>query len=149
MPRTYRVPSAGGNGHAYEAVSATCGISWYAAHAAALAAGGHLVAISSGPENDFVFALTNAPAYWQPGSNHGPWIGAFEVQSPGVAPGWRWVTGEPFTSFIVGGCGAPNNACNSTPQTPEDFACFCGPFVALTFPLPATYSGWNDLPANG
>lgn len=141
--------SSGGNGHAYEPVAAPCGIDWYTAHMAALAAGGHLVSITTVDENNFVFGLINSPAYWQVGSILGPWIGAFEPQSSATPAGWRWVTNEPFTSFIVGGCGSPNNNCNSSPPQPEDFACFChGPAPVGSFPLTAT-PGWNDLPAYG
>lgn len=92
----------GGNGHSYQAVCVPGGITWHEANRQAMAAGGHLVTITSKAENDFVFQLVNKHIYWDrvPGwttSTLGPWIGGVQAKG-GREPdgGWQWVTGEPF-----------------------------------------------------
>src|SRR5262245_41663089 len=88
--------ASGGNGHIYEAVAVpgTANLTWSAANAAALAAGGYLATVPTPAENLFVFGLINAPQYWIPGSDHGPWLGGHqEPGSPEPAGGWTWVTG--------------------------------------------------------
>lgn len=91
-----------GNGHRYAVVELQPGGTWDDANAGALALGGYLATLTSEAENEFVFSLTDDPAYWVPqgnvGWNFGPWFGL--VQRPGAAEpggGWEWVTGETFS----------------------------------------------------
>ncbi len=87
--------SEGGNGHFYEAIGVSVGISWTDANKAANLKGGYLVTITSQAENDFVHALINNATYWD--YPCGPWIGGYQPEgSPEPAGGWRWVTDEPF-----------------------------------------------------
>ena len=85
------------NGHYYEAVARSAGISWNAANAAANARmfqgmHGHLATITSPAENDFIakrFPQAIAGYYCLGG-----------IQSHGLldpAAGWQWVTGEPWS----------------------------------------------------
>lgn len=105
----------GGNGHFYRVVSAPAAITWTEANRRAVAAGGHLVTITSKTENDFVFALLDHEKYWNRMGDGpwmmGPWIGG--VQAKGAREpdgGWQWVTGErfAFTNWIPGD---PNDDC--------------------------------------
>jgi hypothetical protein len=84
------------NGHYYDVVSRSAGITWSVANeeAAALTFNGmhgHLATITSHQENDFIvrrFPRAIAGAYW---------LGGFQARSildPGA--GWQWVTGEPW-----------------------------------------------------
>jgi hypothetical protein len=87
------------NGHWYQAVQFSPGVTWYQARAAAVALTqsgypGHLIAITSAEEQLFVerYLPVARELYW--------WTGAYQDTS---APdyrepngGWRWVTGEPF-----------------------------------------------------
>ncbi len=105
-------PSAGGNGHYYEAV-ASPGINWSDANSLATSNGGYLAAITSKEENIFIYCLikTNAALWIQrpSGNRWGPWIGGF--QPPGSAEpggGWSWVTGEPF-AYANWNAGEPSN----------------------------------------
>jgi len=83
--------SAGGNGHWYKAVNNGGKLGWSQAKAAAEAAGGYLVCITSQEENGFVFSMINNNAYWwYYGAGVGPWIGGH------YASGWAWVSGETF-----------------------------------------------------
>jgi hypothetical protein len=130
--------ASGGNGHAYEAVSAGTGISWDDAKAAAISKGGTLATITSAEENSFVFALTDSTTYWYPFSDTaaiGPWLGGFQPDgSPEPAGGWKWVTGEPFV-YTNWAAGQPDNF------SAEDHLQFYGN-VGRT-------PTWNDLQANG
>ena len=109
-----RVPWAhpDGSTHSYEAVAVPSGIAWTEANAAANAAGGYLATITSQEENDFVFALIDAEAFWHLRPNGilaGPWLGG--QQPDGSAEpdgGWEWVTGEAF-SFVNWSSGEPDN----------------------------------------
>lgn len=109
----YWAPSLGGNGHYYEAVVVSNGITWSNASANATNKGGYLAAITSSEENNFVFGLikTNL-ALWNhrfTGNSWGPWIGG--LQLPGSiepAGGWVWVTGEPFV-YAHWNTGEPSN----------------------------------------
>ena len=92
--------SAGGNGHAFQAVCAPNGINWADAEAWAVAHGGHLASIHSMAENYLVFSLVNDPKFWNNATydsvvySIGPWLGG--VKSPGVtapAAGWQWFDG--------------------------------------------------------
>ncbi len=85
----------GGNGHFYEAFSASGGISWTDADVAATSNGGYLATITSAEENAFVFNLIDNDLYWD--GPIGPWIGGYQPEgSLEPAGGWRWVTEEPF-----------------------------------------------------
>jgi len=81
----------GANGHVYQYVPTdlTC---WTEAQAAAQAAGGHLVTITSQAEQDLVTALTNSEVR----DNWAAYIGGYNDA------GWRWVTGENFGPFTNG-----------------------------------------------
>jgi hypothetical protein len=90
----------GGNGHYYEAVLVSEGISWTNANIAASSKEGnwHLATITSAEENAFVYDLVDDdPAFWKRGGTSGnwggPWIGGYQVDDTGP---WYWVTGEPF-----------------------------------------------------
>ena len=90
----------GGNGHFYERVSETGGVSWSQARAKAAArrfrgAAGHLLTVTSQAELDFLQANLADVA-----SRDGEWVGGYQdLDAPDYsepAGGWRWVTGEPF-----------------------------------------------------
>lgn len=97
----------GGNGHFYNVVSVTKGISWPDADEAATkrGSGWHLATITSAEENAFVYALVaGKPQFWKccdGGVATGPWIG---VKRAGLAGAFSWVTGEPFdyTNWAAG-----------------------------------------------
>jgi hypothetical protein len=106
----------GGNGHIYRVVAKASLISWDQASAEAQAAGGYLATITSAAENEFVFRLIDAPAFWKQTENgHGPWIGGFQSpDSSEPAGGWKWVTqpGAPMPesfTFTHWEMGEPNN----------------------------------------
>ncbi len=86
--------SQGGNGHFYQVVCVTKGLTWDEANAAAQAQGGYLATITSAEENAFVFALIQDPACWN--GPRGPWIGGYQTPGRPVRQDWHWVTGEPF-----------------------------------------------------
>ncbi len=131
-----------GNGHYYEPVAAGAPISWAAADAAATAAGGYLVTITSQAENDFVYSLLQNPEYWytettSPYRVYGPWLGAVKTQeSSNPSAYWTWVTGEPwvYTNWDVGN-GQPDNYSGH-----DDNVCFW--YKGATY---NTGSLWNDL----
>jgi hypothetical protein len=81
----------GANGHVYRYVpsSLTC---WTDAQAAAQAAGGHLVTITSQVERDVVTALVSSETR----DNLAAYIGGY------ADSGWHWVTGESFGPFTNG-----------------------------------------------
>ena len=63
--------------------------------------GGHLVAITSKEENDFVVDLIRHDSgFWSPWKNEwisGPTIGLRQREgAPEPRGGWEWVTGEPM-----------------------------------------------------
>src|SRR5689334_13008800 len=79
----------GDNGHAYELINGS--LTWDQANAAAIAAGGHLVTITSAAENLW---LTNNILT---GTTGAAWIGLYQPPgSPEPGGGWTWVTGEAF-----------------------------------------------------
>lgn len=139
--------SAGGNGHAYEAVTVPGGVPWTSAFDAALAAGGYLATITSAAESDMVANLVRFDSgLWLAflGNSVGPWIGG--RQSTGSAEpsaGWGWcVGGEPFvwTNWQVG------QPSNNYFGSEEDFLqLFLSPSPA-TFPVATTSVRWNDYP---
>ncbi len=100
--------SDGGNGHYYQAVLVSGGISWDNAKTAAEDAGGHLATIASTDENSFVYNLVSKHPEWN--NNIGPWLGGFQpTNSPEPGGNWRWVTGESFNYSNWRG-GEPNDA---------------------------------------
>jgi len=129
------------NGHYYEVVIAPGEISWDAANAAAIAAGRHLVTITSPAENDFVFGLVDFPQFWHAptGGNKGPWIGAYQ-SPPTTVPSanWRWVTDEPW-GYANWGSGQPNDSGGNV----EDKVYFYTPSPGLV-----RSPTWNDARGN-
>jgi len=103
--RTANPPVFTGNGHFYEAVTVSGGISWFDAKVAAESRTfegmqGHLATISSVQEDRFI-ARTFPEAEGTRGDGGGRiagyWLGGF--QPPNSAEpnaDWQWVTGEPF-----------------------------------------------------
>ncbi|AKB28435.1 hypothetical protein MSSIT_1716 [Methanosarcina siciliae T4/M] len=125
-----------GNGHYYDVISATGGITWGDANTTAQSLSysvmnGHLVTITSQDENDFIVDKFGLSDYWlggiQPAGSSEP------------AGGWQWVTGEPwvYTNWDYGG---PSNSywggysINLPNGYPEDALQFHG------------NSRWNDVP---
>jgi hypothetical protein len=91
---------AGGNGHFYEPVLATNGITWTNAQTIASLRGGYLVTITSSNENDFVAGLvSNNPNFWvvDGGGGDGPWIGGIKLPGSTSPVNWTWIDGESFT----------------------------------------------------
>jgi hypothetical protein len=97
----------GGNGHFYNVIGASRGISWSDADAATTARGSgwHLATITSAEENAFVYAqVAGKPQFWKccdGGVATGPWLGG---KRPGPSGDFAWVTGEPFgyTNWAAG-----------------------------------------------
>lgn len=87
----------GANGHTYRLVIVPGGITWVAAQAAAVAAGGHLATISDVAESGLLSAFSTAySTAWvqitmggNPATLLGPWLGGSAVGGQ-----WSWVTGE-------------------------------------------------------
>jgi hypothetical protein len=99
---------SGGNGHAYEFVTAPL-ISWNEASAMAQAAtfngvNGHLATITSGEEQYFINSIPSLDPTFFPDAI-GMWLGGFQA-NPADPPdqGWSWVTGEAwdFTNWAEG-----------------------------------------------
>jgi carboxyl-terminal processing protease len=93
--------SVGGNGHFYEVVGVSGGITWGEANRRARNAGGYLATVTSSAESEFLLGLLeDRPELWSVGGRNwfGPWLGG--TKAPGASEpraGWSWVTGEPFT----------------------------------------------------
>jgi hypothetical protein len=104
-PIQWRVED-GGNGHFYNVIGVSKGISWTDANDAAVARGSgwHLVTITSAEENAFVYGLVaGKPQFWSccsDGNAQGPWLGATKAG----AGAFQWVTGEAFgyTNWAAG-----------------------------------------------
>lgn len=130
------------NGHAYEVIGATEGITWEAARDAAIAKGGYLATITSKDENTFVHGLIATDAsYWVTigtapnNSSSGPWLGLYQpAGSEEPAGGWTWVTGEPL-SYANWTINRPNNV-----EGIEDYGQFFGLGIGNFADT------WNDLP---
>ncbi|MBI2844221.1 MAG: PEP-CTERM sorting domain-containing protein [Armatimonadetes bacterium] len=97
----------GGNGHWYEAVLISEGITWLDSKLAAEQSGGYLATLTSEAENNFVFSLVkDMPEFWW--WQGGPWMGGYQDQNdPDYAEplgGWKWVSGEPwsYTNWMKG-----------------------------------------------
>lgn len=133
----YWDPADGGNGHYYDAVDVTNGITWPEAVSAATAAGGHLCTITSAEENQFVATLIQMnPHLLIPvdDTTRGPWIGGFQPPgSPEPDGGWTWITGEPW-SFTAWAAGEPNNSAG----VENSLHFYCRPAGTLL-------TNWNDL----
>lgn len=91
--------SGGGTGNSYEVVQDNA-TSHTDAVAAAVAAGGHLVTITSASEQSFVESLLLNSGV----STGGYWMGLNRISADGFA----WTTGEPF-EFVNFPSGEPNN----------------------------------------
>ncbi len=105
-PVQWRVED-GGNAHWYQFVRQAEDVCWTQARTLAANLGGHLVAISSAAENEFVTHLTAAN---DPGIlEGGPFIGATCEGRPWGQ--WYWVTGEPF-QFTAWNPSEPNSGGN-------------------------------------
>lgn len=87
--------SAGGNGHFYTIGTV---LLWDQADAEAVSLGGHLVAVNSQAEQDFLFSHFNGPFFSY-------WIGLTDQSSFG---NFQWTTGEPL-NFTYWQPGEPNN----------------------------------------
>lgn len=103
-PITEWAVASGGNGHFYQAVAVTNGITWPAAQADAVARGGYLATTTTEEENEFVFTQVDDAQYWHqlPDPNNcGPWLGGFRYEVDGD---FFWVTGEDFsyTAWFAG-----------------------------------------------
>jgi hypothetical protein len=154
----------GGTGNAYEVVYVSAGITWFAAHAAALAAGGNLATLEAPGENAFVFDLIDTAACWSSDATfaRGPWLGGwydasfsawrFIIKSEpfpasNVAP---WATGEPEVSTAANrlryGCAA---ILGRTPlwdaAVPTDLSIAYVVEYDLRYPCPAPPPGVFEL----
>ncbi len=117
------------NGHVYEVVAVSSGITWNQALEAAAARSfdgvqGHLATFTSAAEYQFV--VENLPEAFVTGAGRNPyWLGGFQTQ-PAAEPGgdWVWVTGEPF-SYTNWASGEPNDSvanenCLHPHHSPDD-----------------------------
>jgi hypothetical protein len=92
----------GGNGHWYERISTDTEVTWDEADAAARAAGGHLVTVTSPAEAAWIQARLIDGHPLCPsleGEAHAIWLGLRQETAAAEidpAAGWSWVTGEPF-----------------------------------------------------
>jgi hypothetical protein len=130
--------SAGGNGHEYRAFAGFAGLTWSMADELAQNEGAYLATISSSAENAFVFALVDAPQFWNNTQNgSGPALGGFQMDgAPEPAGGWGWITGEPW-SYTNWYPGQPDNG-GGGPF--EDRLHFFSGINGVRAPT------WNDLP---
>ena len=123
------------NSHYYEAVSGN--YTWAEAQLDAVSRtfsglSGHLVTLTSGAENDFVWAMQdNLDKYW---------LGGYRADDNGTIATlgddtWAWVTGEEW-NWANWALGRPNDWYNGNP--PED---------GLNFQL-AGEGHWNDAPTD-
>lgn len=130
------------DGHWYEPVLVTDGITWGNAESASVAAGGYLACPTDASQNAFVFSLIDSSPYWTPLSVNsdflGPWLGASASNdTDGSDATWVWVNGAPF-SFAPWGPNQPDGYPGDIPQqaiTYYDFA--------------SIGSTWGDTPQNG
>jgi hypothetical protein len=137
-------PSAGGNGHWYQAVRNTNGYNWTQVNELARAESGYLATITSVAENAFVVSLINSPEFFQAiGGGSGPAIGGFQPEgSPEPDGGWTWVTGEAwgYTNWTPPTNGFPQMPDNAGGYPNENRLHFFS--GAQGVPAPT----WNDLP---
>ena len=91
--------ASGGNGHWYEAVRDQGAICWGYAKLKCEELGGHLAALTSPNEREFVRSqLASGPWYFLGGYQD---LSALDFIEPDG--GWRWVTGEPWTPLWAEG----------------------------------------------
>ena len=126
--------SEGGNGHWYRLTSAN--LSWEDNEAEAVAAGGHLVAIGSTAENDWILTTFGIP-------NMGLAIGL--SQQPGsIEPdmGWVWANGENvvYTNWRVCCPQEPNNQFH--PGLPSEDVAY------MYWPNHPNAGTWYDAPSS-
>ncbi len=135
----YWDPIIGGNGHYYEPIPHSSGLSWAAAKADAEARGGYLATITSSQENAFVFGLIDSTTFWSENldfdTSDGPWIGGFQINKSLEPNGnFAWVSGEPFT-FSAWFSGQPDDSLGI-----EDHVHY------WTDNAPTRSATWNDVP---
>ena len=142
----------GGNGHTYLGVKMPSGLTWEEAKVVAEELGGYLTTLTSGPENDWVYAnIATEPCLWN--AEAGPYIGGFqnhkskEYREPGG--GWEWVTGEPW-GYENWDPAQPDNAPCGPGCPGEDFLHFWNPSAAQcptcdTTPPCGPNNAWNDI----
>ena len=112
-------------------------LSWPDAKAKAEAMGGHLAAITTREEHDFIVREFASKTLQHA---TGIWLGASETAS---GSGWKWVTGEPF-AFTAWGDPEPNQNKFDKDDT--------YPYALDLFRMTGTYTGefgWNDTSING
>jgi hypothetical protein len=135
--------SDGGNGHWYKFVR-NLSIDWKTASTSATSMSGHLATITGSQENAFIFGYLSSISAWGT-YGRGPFLGGFQDRSAAdyaePAGGWRWVTGESWSSsnWATYGFGEPNN--DSGGAGPEDF-------LAMDNRTPGNCI-WNDVALNG
>jgi hypothetical protein len=119
----------GGNGHWYRLIEGE--MTWTGARDTAIGMGGHLATLTTAGENTFAWALTSATTCFA-------FLGGYQdlkdAQYSEPLGGWKWVTGEPFTTAYWYP-GEPNNF-----AFPEDYLAW------RAFQCSAT---WNDVPESG
>jgi hypothetical protein len=130
------------DGFWYKPVLAPTGITWTAAEADAVAAGGYLASPNSAAENNFVFSLVDTDAYWTGLSVHqdilGPWLGAFASNDTnGSDATWHWENGVSF-SFAPWGPNQPDGYPGDLPNQAVDYYAFAN-----------IGSTWGDTPQDG
>lgn len=131
------------NGHLYEPVALPAGITWTAANAAAVSAGGYLATLTNAEENAFVYDLiADDDSFWNEfdyGTRTGPWLGGFQPpNSPEPDGGWQWVTGEPW-GYTNWAAEEPNNGAG----TEHYLHFYAKAGVGVNAPT------WNDNTDNG
>ena len=101
------------SGHGYQFVSGAAGVTWQEAHAAANAAGGHLLVIDSDAEIALVrdaFSDAAPNGLGDPSGATGSWIGLSQemvFDLFGMGEGWKWVS---TTGVEAGGADFPGSA---------------------------------------
>ena len=112
LPIQWRIED-GGNGHWYEAVSVSSGISWLDANTAASERGGYLATLTSSEEDLFVaFTIAESSNLWTADSIRGPYFGGQRTEENCDLNTMNWVTGEPW-DYTRWHPGNPNEDCTS------------------------------------
>jgi hypothetical protein len=80
-----------GNGHGYELIIDSDGLTWEQANAEAQTMGGHLATLTSAAENDFVYdiAISDTSGWGMTNPWYGPFLGGQYINNE-----WTWITGE-------------------------------------------------------
>ena len=102
------------NGHYYEVVIPTIGLTWDEAKIDAQARTGYLATVTNNEENSFIYTLLSSEAQaW------GYYLGGYQpVGSREPRGNWSWVTGESF-SYTNWNLGEPNNGLTD-PRGPQN-----------------------------